>query len=63
MESERPSDGFIWKPVVPWAVSGAVGHRAGDERFKREGTCVFLWLIHVGVWRKPAQYCKAIILQ
>ena len=42
MESEWPSDGFIWKPVVPWAVSGAVGHRAGDERFKREGTCVFL---------------------
>ena len=22
-----------------------------------------LWLIHVDVWQKPTQYCKAIILQ
>ena len=27
------------------------------------GTYVYLWLIHVDVWQKPAQYCKAIILQ
>ena len=32
-------------------------------RFKREGTYVYLWLIHVDVWHKPTQYCKAIILQ
>ena len=32
-------------------------------RFKREGTRVNLWLIHVDVWQKPVQYCKAIILQ
>ena len=32
-------------------------------RFTREGTYVHLWLIHVGVWQKPAQYCKAIKLQ
>ena len=32
-------------------------------RFKREGTCVYLWLIHVDVWQEPTQYCKAIILQ
>ena len=25
--------------------------------------CVYLWLIHVDVWQKPTQYCKAIILQ
>ena len=31
--------------------------------FKREGTCVYLWLIHVDVWQKLTQYCKAIILQ
>ena len=31
-------------------------------RFKREGTCVYLWLIHADVWQKPTQYCKAIIL-
>ena len=32
-------------------------------RFKREGTYKYLWLIHVGIWQKPTQYCKAIILQ
>jgi len=30
-------------------------------RFKREGTYVYLWLIHVDIWQKP--YCKATILQ
>ena len=33
------------------------------ERFKREGTYIYLWLIHVDVWQKPTQYCKATILQ
>ena len=28
---------------------------------KREGTCVYLWLIHVDVWQKSKQYCKATI--
>ena len=32
-------------------------------KLKREGTYVSLWLIHVDVWQKPAQYYKAIILQ
>ena len=31
--------------------------------FKREETCVYVWLIHVDVWQKPTQHCKAIILQ
>ena len=31
--------------------------------YKREGTYVYLWLIHVDVWQKPIQYSKAIILQ
>ena len=36
----------------------------GDERgFGREGTYVYLWLIHVDVWWRPTQYCKAITLQ
>ena len=30
---------------------------------KREGTHVYLWLIHVDVWQKPTKFCKAIILQ
>ena len=32
-------------------------------RFKKEGTYVYLWLIHVDVCQKPIQYCKEIILQ
>ena len=32
-------------------------------RLKKEGTYVYLWLIHVDVWRKATQHCKAIILQ
>ena len=39
-----------------------MGREAG-ERFKGEGTCVYLWLIHADVWQKPTQYHKAIILQ
>ena len=31
--------------------------------FKWQGTWLDLWLIHVDVWQKPTQYCKAIILQ
>ena len=30
--------------------------------FSRQ-TYVYLWLIHVDVWHKPTQYCKAIIFQ
>ena len=32
-------------------------------RFKKEGTYVYLWLIHIDIWQKRTQYCKAIILQ
>ena len=35
----------------------------GGGRFKREGTYVYLWLIHITVWQKPTQHYKAIILQ
>ena len=30
--------------------------------FETEETYVYLWLIHVAIWQKPTQYCKAIIL-
>ena len=33
------------------------------ERFKREGTFVYLWSIHVDLWQKSIQYCKAVIIQ
>ena len=39
-----------------------MGREVGG-RFKGEGTYVYLWLIHVDVWQKPTQFCKAIILQ
>ena len=38
------------------------GEGDGRGRFKREGTYVYLWLIHVDVWQKPTKFCKAIIL-
>ena len=41
---------------------GGMG-REMTEQFKREGTYVCLWLIHVDVWQKLSQYCKVIILQ
>ena len=34
-----------------------------SQRLKRGGTQIYLWLIHVDVWHKPTQDCKAIILQ
>ena len=40
---------------------GGDGEGAGG-RLGREGTYVYLWLIHVG-WQKLAQYCKAVIFQ
>ena len=34
-------------------------HGVGNERkAQREGTYVYLWLIHAGVWQKPTQYCN-----
>ena len=39
------------------------GKPYGGGRFKREGIYVYLWLIHVVIWQKPTQHCKAIILQ
>ncbi|MDK7215580.1 hypothetical protein, partial [Corynebacterium pyruviciproducens] len=39
--------------------------RVGGGREVQEGNgiYVYLWLIHVDIWQKPPQYCKAIILQ
>ena len=35
----------------------------GGGSFKREGIYVYLWLIHVEVWQRTAEFCRAIILQ
>ena len=39
-----------------------MGNEVG-ERVRREGTYIYLWLIHVDIWQKPTQYCKALIFQ
>ena len=40
-----------------------VGWREMGGRFKREGTFVYLWPIHVDVWQKSTKFFKVIILQ
>ena len=35
----------------------------GGGKFKKDDTCVYLWLIHVFVWQNPTQHCKATIFQ
>jgi len=32
-------------------------------RVKREGTYMYLWLIHFDIWQKTTQFGKAMILQ
>ena len=46
-----------------WSWCNNIRNREVGGRFKREGTYVHLWLIHVDVWQKSNQYCKAIIFQ
>ena len=43
-------------------IEGGMGWEVGGK-FRREGTYVYLWLIHVDVCQKPTQYCKAVFLQ
>ena len=50
------------KPVLCDNLEGWDGVGEG-RRLKREGTYVYLWLIHVDIWQKPTQYCKAILLE
>ena len=45
-----------------WNLEGVMGREVGGK-FRSEGTHVYLWSIHVDVWQKPAQFCKATILQ
>ena len=37
--------------------------REVEGGFRREGTHLCLWLIHVDVWQRPSKYYKVIILQ
>ena len=47
---------------IPGALEGWDGYGVRG-RFKKKGTYVYLWLIHVALWQKPTQHCKAIIFQ
>ena len=40
-----------WRGGMGWGVGG---------RFKREGTYVYRWLIHVVLWQKPTQIVKQL---
>ena len=56
----------VWLRELEPGICNNLGGEMGWEvegRLKREGTNVSLWLIHVDVWQKSTQYCKAIILQ
>ena len=46
---------------TPWQIEPKL--KAVGGRFKREEPYICLWLIHVDIWQKPIQCCKAIILQ
>ena len=45
------------------SLEGWGGEARRGRGFKREGTHVCLWPIHVDIWQRPSQYCKIIILQ
>ena len=49
-------------PVLCDNLEGWDGVGDGSE-VQEGGDYVYLWLTHVALWQKPAQYCKAIILQ
>ena len=52
------AESSAWCSVVTSGVGWGVG-----GRFKKQGTYVYLWLIHADVWQRPTQYYKAIALQ
>jgi len=53
--------------ITPGAHPDALDGEGLDEgvkgRLKRERIYVYLRLIHIVIWQKPTQHCKAIILQ
>ena len=53
--------GHDWNDLAAATAEGGMGWGVGGGRFKK--TYIYLWLIHIVVWQKPTQYCKAIILQ
>ena len=44
-------------------LEGGDGVGGGRDLQERWDIYIYLWLIHVDIWQKPTQYCKAIIFQ
>ena len=53
----------VWLRELKQVLCNNLERWDGDEDGGAEGTYVYLWLIHVDVWKKPTKFCKAIILQ
>ena len=62
---ERQWKSAVWRRELTPGLCDNLEGRDGREVgvFKREGTCVYLWVIHADARRKPTQYYKAVILQ
>ena len=50
------------EPKAGDSLEGWVGRKVYGG-FRRKDSHVCLWPIHTGVWQRPSQYCKVIILQ
>ena len=59
MEKKKKKKRKSWQKVHWDDPEGSDGEGGG----RRFGTRVPPWLIHVNVWQKTPQYCKAISLQ
>ena len=55
----------VWcRELKPILYDNLEGGKVGSGREVQEvWTYVYIWLIHVDIWQKPTQYCKAIIPQ
>lgn len=65
METVKLGDGYVYSDYITLSLKmstiKSLKYRGWDRvgrRFKREGTNVYLCLIHVNLPRKPANNCK-----
>ena len=59
----RHRKSFSWLVSLTGCSVNLEGWGGWGRRSRRDRPYVDLWLIHIVVWMKLAQYCKAIILQ
>ena len=58
-ERATHSSSLAWK--IPWRSLVCYSPQGCKESDMTEQ--LHVWLIHINVWQKPTQHCKAIILQ